>query len=323
MALSWLFALLFVTSDGFNVQHASVRVEVGGDYELHLYAPERAGLFPVIFFVSGVSGDVPVTMYSDLLTRIVAEGYIVAGFDHLAFPSYPAQGQQFHDLLEWSKTGLVVAMRNQSLAATPDVLDRAAVMGQSAGNHIVGQGLFDGCSVAKALIMIDPVDGTDPFHIITSEDLITVGSKLPFTIPSLLLDNTLDPVGKFLEPPCAPWALGSMRFYNAMAGPIFNVNATGYGHVDCVNDGFSELVSSLLCPTDTSRPNDLYRAQLATSVTTFLGALFNSNQNALTLFEDAANFNIEVTVKQDLKGLALEDIVPGCTHATYEAPVVI
>jgi len=197
MALSWLFALLLVASDGFNVQHASVRVEVGGDYELHLYAPECAGLFPVIFFVSGVSGDVPVSMYSDLLTRIVAEGYIVAGFDHLAFPSYPKQGQQFHDLLEWSKTGLVVAMRNQSLAATPDVLDRAAVMGQSAGNHIVGQGLVDGCSVAKALIMIDPVDGTDPFHIITSEDLITVGSKLPFTIPSLLLDNTLDPTGKF------------------------------------------------------------------------------------------------------------------------------
>jgi len=277
----------------------------------------------VIFFVSGVSGDVPVSWYSDLLTRIVAEGFIVAGFDHLAFPSYPEQGQQFHDLLEWSKTGLVVAMRNQSLSATPDVLERSAVMGQSAGNHIVGQGLSDGCSIAKALIMIDPVDGTDPFHLIKSEDLITVGSKLNFTVPSLLLDNTLDPVGKFLEPPCAPWALGSMRFYNAMAGPIFNVNATGYGHVDCTNDGYTELAGSMLCPTDNSRPNYLYRAHLAKSVTTFLGALFNGNQDALTLFDDAANFDIEVTVKHDLKGLALEEIVPGCTHAASDVRVMV
>merc|ERR1712166_1471188 len=78
-------------------------------------------------------------------------------------------------------------------------------MGQSAGNHVLGQALADGCMYAKAFVMIDPVDGLDPYGIVKSEDLITPGTKVNFTIPSLILDNGLDPQKAFsLFPACMP-----------------------------------------------------------------------------------------------------------------------
>ena len=39
--------------------------------------------------------------------------------------------------------------------------------GHSAGNHIVARMLEDSCGLAKAFIMIDPVDGVDPFGKVT------------------------------------------------------------------------------------------------------------------------------------------------------------
>merc|ERR1712157_334812 len=125
-----------------------------------------------------------------------------------------------------------------------------AVMGQSAGNHVVGQGLQDGCSLAKAQVMIDPVDGFDPFGMVHKEDLIIPGKKLKYTTPTLLLDNELDPVAKNkLFPACAPAKLGAPRWFDAVAGPVFNVNASKYGHVDCLNDALI-LAGGLACPTN-------------------------------------------------------------------------
>merc|ERR1712194_787268 len=111
----------------------------------------------------------------------------------------------------------------------PD-LDKVAVMGQSAGNHVVGEGLqANGCSLAKAQVMLDPVDGYDPFGIIKAQNLITPGQKLTYTTPTLLLDNELDPKAKnFLFPACAPANLGAPLWFDAVAGPVFNVNASQY-----------------------------------------------------------------------------------------------
>merc|ERR1712124_53730 len=105
-------------------------------------------------------------------------------------------GQDFNDIMEWVKAGnLTAALREAKIDATPD-LEKVAVMGQSAGNHVVGQGLTDGCSLAKAQILIDPVGGFDPIGLVHSEDLITPGEKLKYSTPTLLLDNELDPKKK-------------------------------------------------------------------------------------------------------------------------------
>jgi len=53
---------------------------------------------------------------------------------------------------------------------------------------------------------------------------------------------------------------------------------------------------------------------LASSITTFLGAMFDGRTDDLALLEDASQFGVEVVVRQDLKGLAHSDVKAGCTN---------
>jgi len=283
-------------------------------FNMHFTAPEGSDSFPVILFVTGFSGLAPDFTYSDFVGKVTDKGYIVVGLDHVKAPNYPAQGQDFHNIMEWVAAGnLTAALRENGIDANPD-LDRVAVMGQSAGNHVVGQGLTDGCSLAKAQIMIDPVDGFDPFGMVHSEDLITPGEKLKYTTPTLLLDNELDPKHKLLMPSCAPAKLGAPRWFDATAGPLFNVNASKYGHVDCLNN-FYITAGNLICPTDRTTDKDAYKAHLASSIDTFLSGLFEGQQEAaFQKLEDPSSFGVDVTLRQDLKGMSHSAIKPGCTN---------
>jgi pimeloyl-ACP methyl ester carboxylesterase len=283
-------------------------------FNMHYNAPKDAGTYPVILFVSGFSGDAPAFAYGDVVKQLVNHEYIVVGMDHLKFPDYPEQGQAFHDIMEWSAAGhLQEALKDAGVSAVAD-LERVAVMGQSAGNHVVGQGLTDGCSLAKAAVMIDPVDGFDPFGVIQKQNLITPGEKLKFTIPSLLLDNELDPKGKnLLFPACAPAKLGAPRWFDAVAGPVWNVNASSYGHVDCLND-LIIAAGGFVCPTNRKTDKKAYRKHLADTVALFLDGVLNGHTDKFNLLEDATNFDITVTVRSDLKGMSHADIKAGCTN---------
>ena len=138
--------------------------------------------------------------------------------------------------------------------------------------------------------------------------------KLKYSIPSLLLDNELDPRKKnFLFPACAPAKLGAPRWFNAVAGPVFNVNASRYGHIDCLDDIYI-AAGNLLCPTNKTTNKDAYRSYLATTIDMFLDGLFQGHPDNLKKLEDASTFGIDVTVQQDLKEVSLGDIKPGCTQ---------
>jgi len=286
------------------------------DYGLTVFAPNSNESFPVIFFLTGFGGNAPVRGYSDLLTKIANKGYIIAALQRTGVPSYPKEAWEVHDVMTWAKAGsLKSEMIKEKLFASPD-FERTALMGQSAGNHVLGQALADGCMYAKAFVMIDPVDGVDPYGIVKTENLITPGTKVNFTVPSLILDNGLDPQRAFPIPgfpPCMPISLGSPRWYNAWNGPIWHVNATAYGHVDCLNDGYTKL-GGLVCKSDSKTDKALYRTHLADTATLFLGALFNGKPDDLLLLEDPKHFNVDVVLEHDRKGLAKEQILPGCTN---------
>jgi hypothetical protein len=310
---------LTFTSDGYpDLKLEKKALAVADDdnlgFKMHYSAPKDAGTYPVILFVSGFSGDAPAFAYGDVVNQLVGHGFIVVGMDHLKIPDYPTQGQDFHDIMEWAAAGhLQEALKNAGISAVAD-LERVAVMGQSAGNHVVGQGLTDGCSLAKAMVMIDPVDGFDPFGIIAAQNLITPGEKLKFTIPSLLLDNELDPKGKnLLFPACAPAKLGAPRWFDAAAGPVWNVNASSYGHVDCLDDLFI-AAGKLVCPSDRKTDKKAYRTYLADTVALFLDGVLNGNTDKFSLLEDATKFNIAVTLRSDLKGQSHKDIKAGCSN---------
>jgi hypothetical protein len=283
------------------------------DYWVHIYAPQSNKSFPTIFFVSGFGANAPVFGYSDLLTSIATRGYIIVGVDRLSVPNYPKEAKQFMDVMTWAKAGnLKAEMAKKKLAATPD-LNRATVMAQSAGNHIVGQALADSCMYAKAFVMIDPVDGFDPFGLVHTEDLIHPGKKLNFSIPALILDNGLDPKGvrAFKNVSCMPIKLGSPRWYNAWRGPIWHVNATAYGHIDCLNDAL-QVVAGLVCPSNPKTDKSLYREHLAATSTLFIEALLDRKPDMLALLEEKSHFNVDVVLEHDRKGL--KDIEPSCTN---------
>mmetsp|Transcript_74794 Transcript_74794/g.194995 ORF Transcript_74794/g.194995 Transcript_74794/m.194995 type:complete len:225 (+) Transcript_74794:2-676(+) len=219
--------------------------------------------------------------------------------------------------MEWvqAPSGLGAEMARQGLAARPDSR-RVAVAGQSSGNHVVGAALTRGCGLAKAWVMIDPVDGFDPYRIVKSEDLITPGQKLNFTLPSLLLDNGLDPKSSnALYPPCAPEVLSNDRFYNAMRGPIWAVNATEYGHLDCCDTQGS------LCPTNSSTDKAAYKETIVAAAAAFLGALFGQRPSSdLQLLEDPSFFNVSVLLKHNYNGASRSSVAPGCVNHAPEVP---
>lgn len=226
-----------------------------------------------------------------------------------------------HNIMEWGKSNLAAGMADAKLHAVPDVVGRSAVMGQSAGNHVAGQALTDGCSVAKAFIMIDPVDGFDPFRIVKGEDLIKPGSKVKFTIPALLIDNGLDPKRSSpWFPPCAPAEVSNDHFYNAWNGPIWNINATAYGHVDCMDNPSGMQV---VCLCDDHTDKDLYRNMIGEAVTTFLGALFDETPSRLSVLENASHWKVDVVLKHDLKGRNYRQIMPACTNTAPASIVVV
>jgi hypothetical protein len=282
-------------------------------FKLRFSAPEAEGSYPVVFFVTGFSGDAPAFMYSDFVQELADKGYVVLSLSHLKIPNYPKQGSNFHDIMEWAKAGnLQKALADAGFSAVAD-LERAAVMGQSAGNHVVGQGLKDGCSLAKAFVMIDPVDGFDPFGIIQKENLIQPGEKLPFSLPSLLLDNELDSKSKLLFPACAPLKLGAPRWFDATAGPVWNVNASKYGHVDCLDDAWI-TAGTMVCPSDRKTDKPAYRKHLAETVALFLEGVLDGKTANFDALEDASQFGVEVSLRRDLKGLSHSAIKPGCTN---------
>eukprot|EP00928_Gymnodinium_smaydae_P011326 TRINITY_DN14194_c0_g3_i1.p1 TRINITY_DN14194_c0_g3~~TRINITY_DN14194_c0_g3_i1.p1 ORF type:complete len:357 (-),score=30.71 TRINITY_DN14194_c0_g3_i1:59-1129(-) len=301
-----------------------------GIFNFDIYAPLVQGAcahgnFPVVFFVTGFGANVPASLYSDLLLQLVQRGFIIVGMHRVGYPKYHLEGLKLLDVLDWAQAGLLRELMSQhELAAIPDVIDRTAVMAQSSGNHIIGEALVTNCSLVKAFVMIDPVDGVDPFGFDTSHNLITPGEMLGFTIPGLLLNNGLDPQKlNFLYPPCAPPALSNDRFYNAWRGPIWNINATAYGHVDCFNDGDATSFSHLVCPANSRGDKKKYRAMLADAANTFLSGVFERSAEKLRLLEDPSRFDVDVIMKHSLKGLSLNEIKPGCSNAEIRDITVV
>lgn len=296
-----------------SVQHAKGTFH---SWNLNIVVPRVKAhqSFPVIFFVTGVAGNVPAKGYSDLLCTIANKGFVIVAMDNTGVPNYREMGGGIFDALEWARAGnLAVLMRAQGFVGEPD-LHRASVMGQSAGNHILGEALSVGCSLAKAFIMVDPVDGFDPFGIVP-EFLIQPGKPLNFTIPSLLISTGLDPLPlNSMFPACAPMELSNDRFYHASRGPIWNINATEYGHLDCMNDDWSSWLSFIACPSSKHGDKALYRGMIASSVSSFLRALFEGHSAAFTLLESPTNFYMDVALKHNLKGLKRNQVRPGCSH---------
>ena len=233
--------------------------------------------------------------------------------DHAGLPDYPRHGRELEALLRWAESGLAGALVAAGVPATAD-WSRAMVMGQSAGSHLIAEALRERCvGAAKALVFLDPVDGYDPFRLVKSQDVIVPGKKLPFSVPTLLLSTGLDGSRTSpLSPPCAPAELGASRWFAALPGPRWSVNATAYGHVDCMNDDTIRTLQHI-CKSDPNTDKNAYREFIVRTVTLF-ARVFTAPAELRGLAA-AANFNVSVELAQDLDGQAIARIQPGCQRA--------
>jgi hypothetical protein len=176
--------------------------------------------------------------------------------------------------------------------------DQLVLSGHSAGNHVFCEYFKSGCGKAKAAVMMDPVDGYDPFGIVDNY-CTTPGEKLPFDTPALLLRTGLDPKVKTMIA-CAPDRISNQRFFDAWSGPIWMVNATKYGHLD-VNDAGVASLGGVLCASD-DEPNDVYQEHIATMVDSFLSMIFKGDADAEKTLNDAASMKVDAEIMKDYNG---------------------
>lgn len=190
-------------------------------------------------------------------------------------------------------------MPNLGLKAKAD-FDKLILAGHSAGNHVTCDFLANSCGNHKAagVVMMDPVDGYDPFGIVNNY-CTTPGQKLGFDTPALLLRTGLDPVVKTLVA-CAPDRISNQRFFDAWSGPIWMANATKYGHLDVNNKGVGKM-GSILCAGD-DEPNDIYQEHIAELVSAFMDTIFKADTASQARLTDASWMKVDVELQHDLNG---------------------
>lgn len=111
-------------------------------------------------------------------------------------------------VVTWINDNFQDALSRRAPGVVADFKNRYVMMGHSAAGHVTTEYLNDTCGDFKVQILLDAVDGVDPFGI-KKDFIITPGKYLPYAIPVLVLATELDPVSFGPEPPCAPTNLSN------------------------------------------------------------------------------------------------------------------
>jgi hypothetical protein len=211
-------------------------------FNIQIFSPTTPGNYSLIYFLTGLDGIVATSFYRDFSTLLSLETRsIVVAYDSFRIPPpFPDKEENwFQVTLEWTIANVNALFNDKSTPIQirghvfPDVKTYGvSLMSHSASGHPIVSYLNKTCGLVTNAILLDPVDGYDPFGLV--KIFIThPPTKLPFETPILLATTGLANVPRFKGlPPCAPKNLSNIRFYDSLAGPIWNLNFTDYGHVD-------------------------------------------------------------------------------------------
>merc|ERR1712080_211710 len=86
----------------------------------------------------------------------------------------------------------------------------------------------------------------------------------------------------------------NQRFYDAWSGPVWEANATGYGHLSVNDDGVANM-GKIACAAS-KLPKDPYHAQVAGLTTSFLAMVFGGDAAAEQTLLDASAMPVKDTV---------------------------
>jgi len=293
------------------------------DIQMHarIWAPIDASdeTAPVLAFVTAFGATIPSTAYDNIFRQMASHGVVVIGYDHAAplVPQYVALGAKVNIANQWMAHNLPLDFKSRNLSTVPDVQHKLAVGGHSAGNHIALQALVDSCGLARAFVMIDPVDGVDPYGIVKTYVVPTPPAILNVTIPALHIETGLDPVSAhFGFPACAPPAISNDRFYRAMRAPIWQINATENGHLDVLDSNSSKLYDLICKEPPKTVDKALYRSAVGGWVVAFMSGLFGSNQTEqFKLLQNPETSPVSVLMHQKNMPASPQDVKPSCSNA--------
>ena len=269
----------------------------GLDHHLGVHAPNAPGIFPVIYFSSGLADIQPASTYRTLFSRVASHGYVVIMPFHLSNPNNEYEADWLFDIMDWCERNLLDALITESgfnLGLNIDFVNQY-LSGHSAGSHVMCEFLKKfGCSGTKGLILMSPVDGADPWGVVDNF-CITEGVKLNFETPTVILPGGLDsiPVGE-IGPPCAPADMSNDWYYNAMTGPAWMINATEYGHVDmCDFEPGSIFENSC---TENQNDTSLFKDYVAGEYAAFLNGVTYGDCGMFNYLEDPALIPVDVEI---------------------------
>merc|ERR1711970_283190 len=273
----------------------------GLDHELDVWAPNGAGSFPVIYFLGGLGGIIPGIAYDTVMKGIASHGFIV--LDPWAVVSNPVNNYEAEWLVsvqEWVEIHLEDRLHGDGFNASMHMdNENVFLMGHSAGAHVIVEYLKHHCNKVKGQILFSPVDGFDPFGLVDMF-AITPGEYLNYDTPTLLIMTGLDntPGSNIIgsaTPACAPDELSNLRFYNAMPSNTWLVNATAYGHGDCLDELYYNAMQLIhFCGTDKDQDRVSYRSFISGEIVSFLSAMLY-DCNYLMYIEDPSTMPVLAT----------------------------
>jgi hypothetical protein len=192
------------------------------EFDLIFFSPTKAGNYSLILFLTGLDGLVPSFMYVDFCTKLALQSNsIVVAYDVLKFVSLPKKEERlFEKTVNWTLSNINSLLNSTK---TPDIIKNkvfadlnrfgVSLIGHSSGAHPLVTYLVKTCGFIKSLILIDPVDGYDPYGFV-KEYITNPPEQLPVIIPTLVITTGLDslPRSKF-QSACAPANISNLRFY--------------------------------------------------------------------------------------------------------------
>ena len=250
---------------------------------------------------------------------------ILVSFDSLRFPKLPNKEEKiFSTSLEWTLENLEAFFNNNN---TPELiknkvypsLENTSLMAHSASGHTVVSYLNQTCGKLKALILLDPVDGYDPFGFFQIY-ITNPPEQLPFAIPTLVIRTGLDNVpANPLFPACAPDKVSNKRFYDSLPGPTWFLNFTQFGHADILDD-YLRKVASVICKVCEDKCEfELYRENVVTAITLFYNGINFRNQKYIDALENPKKSGffdpkIEIMSIYKTNGYHIINTGPFCEH---------
>ena len=172
-----LIAIPFISAGG--TEHWSVGNIIIDDptvgFRLDIYSPITPGSYPVLIFLPGLSGVVSATYYKTLLTTIAEQNVILIGISKIENIKPEKVAVHVSNFLNWvMKPDDGAARLFDEHKAVQGVTPNMTLLGfltHSSAAHPLGQYLNETCGPVKLIIMMNPVDGIDPWGEI--KDFIT------------------------------------------------------------------------------------------------------------------------------------------------------